>query len=59
MFEFIAAEDGSGGTVWGPCTGNGKLHCDCQQCKHIDELLDQGKDPDIERGLAKNRNFDK
>ena len=60
MNEFIAAEEVSVGTVWGPCTGNGKsLQCKCKQCIHVDNLIDQGKDPHDEYLLAKDRNFDK
>jgi hypothetical protein len=59
MFNFIAAMDGSLGTVWGPCTDGSKLECDCQQCIHANKLFSEGKDWDVEYEKARKYGFNR
>lgn len=45
-------------SVWGPCSGEGKIPCDCQHCKHADALESEGLDWEIEYQKAKKKDID-
>ena len=57
MFEWIAAKEGSLGSVWGPCTDGSKLECECPQCIHANKLEAEGKDWDTEYEKARKAGF--
>lgn len=59
MYDIIAAHEGSGGTIWGPCTDGSKFFCDCPQCEHANNIEASGKDWNVEYEKARARNFDK
>lgn len=59
MFDFIAAFDGSGGTIWGPCTDGSKMECDCPQCENANRIEAAGLDWDEEYRKAASRDFDR
>lgn len=59
MFNRIAFEDGSLGTIWGPCTGDGGEPCECPSCQNAERLFADGKDWDEEYEKARGRNFDR
>jgi hypothetical protein len=58
IFTFIAYKNKSLFTVWGPCSGEGKIPCDCPQCKHADKLEAEGKDWETEYQKALKNNPD-
>lgn len=60
MYDYIAYKDGSLGTIWGPCSGDGsKNPCECKQCRHANQLDEEGKDFNLEYENARARNFDR
>ena len=59
MFEILAAYNGSGGTIWGPCTDGSKIECDCPQCENANRIERAGLDWDEEYKKAELRNFDR
>lgn len=59
IFDYIAFNDGSLGTVWGPCSDGTKISCDCPQCTHANRIEESGKDYSTEYELARLRNFDR
>lgn len=60
VFTYLAWLEGSLGTIWGPCTGDGTEDpCQCPQCRHAEALEASGRDYDEEYELARSRNFDR
>lgn len=59
VFYVIAYNDGSLGTIWGPCTDGSKLTCDCPQCQNANRIEAEGLSWDEEYEKARLRNFDR
>lgn len=57
MFDIISLHEGSYGTIWGPCTGNGDINCSCPQCENANRVEESGLDWDEEYKKAMENNF--
>lgn len=55
-FIKIAYENDELFSVWGPCAGDGKMPCDCPQCRHADAIAAKGRDWEDEYQKAKANN---
>lgn len=61
-YDHIAYNDGSLGTIWGPCMGgaqDGKSGCNCGPCQNANRIEAEGKDYAEEYERARLRNFDR
>ena len=59
IYDYIAYQDGSIGTIWGPCLDGSKENCDCKACQNADRINEAGLDFDEEYEKAMARNFDR